>query len=80
VTVNTSVMDLVLPPDANGAQVWPSSGSITADIIGTIGPAYLNQRTEITFNGSSSAIVGVTGAGGAAKSCRVDLAVAQAVC
>jgi hypothetical protein len=80
VTVNTSVMDLVLPPNADGAQVWPSSGSITADIIGTIGPAYLNQRTEITFNGSSSAIVGVTGAGGAAKSCKVDLAVAQAVC
>ena len=80
VTVNTSVMDLVLPPNADGAQVWPSSGSITADIIGTIGPAYLNQRTEITFSGSSFAIVGVTGTGGGAKSCRVDLAVAQAVC
>lgn len=80
VTVNTSVSDLVLPPNAGGAQVWPSSGKITGDINGTIGPTYLSQRTEITFTGTSTAYVGVTGAGGGTKSCRVDLAVAQAVC
>ena len=80
VTVTTSFIDLVLPTNANGAAVWPSSGRITADIDGTIGPVNLNKHTEITFTGSSSAIVGVTGPGGAAKSCKVDLAVAQAVC
>jgi hypothetical protein len=80
VTVNTSIVDLVLPPNADGAQVWPSSGKITGDINGTIGPTYLSQRTEITFTGTSSAYVGVSGTGGGTKSCKVDLAVAQAVC
>lgn len=80
VTVNTSILDLVLPPNANGAQIWPISGSITADISGTIGPVYLNQRTEITFKGGSKALVSVTGTGGGAKACMVDLAVAQATC
>ena len=80
VTVSTSILDLVLPTNADGAQVWPSSGSITGDISGTIGPVYLNQRTEITFTGGSTALVGVTGAAGGTKSCKVDLAVAQAVC
>ena len=80
VTVNTSFIDLVLPTSANGAVVWPSSGSMTGEISGTIGPVYLSQRTEITFTGTSSAYVGVTGAGGGTKSCKVDLAVAQAVC
>ena len=79
VTVNTSITDLVLPTNANGVQVWPSSGSITADINGTIGPLYVSQRTEITFSGTSTAYVGVS-SGGGSKSCRVDLAVAQAVC
>ena len=79
VTLNTSVIDLVVPPNAGGAQVWPSSGSITGDINGSIGPVYLSQRTEITFSGTSSAYVGVS-SGGATKSCKVDLAVAQAAC
>lgn len=80
VTVNTSILDLALPPNATGTQVWPSSGSINVDISGAIGPVYLSQRTEITFTGTSTALVGVTGAGGGTKSCKVDLAVAQAVC
>lgn len=80
VTVNTSIYNLVVPPSADGAQVWPSSGKITGDINGTIGPVYLSQRTEITFTGGSTALVGITGAGGGTKSCKVDLAVAQAVC
>jgi hypothetical protein len=80
VTVNTSILDLVLPPNPNGAKVWPSSGSIAAEISGTIGPVYLSQRTEITFSGTSTALVGVTGGGGGTKGCKVDLAVAQAVC
>ena len=80
VTVNTSISDLALPANADGAAVWPSSGKITGDINGTIGTAYLSQRTEITFTGGSTALVGVTGAGGGVKSCKVDLAVAQAVC
>jgi hypothetical protein len=79
VIVNTSFMDLVLPTNADGAQVWPSSGSITGDINGSIGPVYLSQRTEITFSGTSSAYVGVS-SGGATKSCKVDLALAQAAC
>lgn len=80
VTVNTNMMDLALPADANGAEVWPTSGSITGDITGTIGPAYLKQHTDITFKGGSTALVSVTGSGGGAKACMVDLAVAQAVC
>jgi hypothetical protein len=80
VTVSTSIVDLVLPTNADGAQVWPSSGSITGEIDGTIGPVYVSQRTEITFTGTSSARVNVSDAGGGSKSCRVDLAVAQAVC
>jgi hypothetical protein len=80
VTVNTSISDLALPPSADGAQVWPSSGKITGDITGTIGPVYLSQRTEITFTGTSTAYVGVSSPGGGAKTCKVDLAVAQPVC
>ena len=80
VTVSSSIFDVVLPANADGAQIWPSSGSITGDIKGTMGPAYLNQRTEITFKGGSTALVGVTGTGGATKACMVDLAVAQAAC
>jgi hypothetical protein len=80
VTVSTSVLDLILPTNADGAQVWPSSGTIIGDISGTIGPGYLSQRTEITFTGTSSALVNVRSAGGESKRCKVDLAVAQAVC
>jgi hypothetical protein len=80
VTVSTSFLDLLVPANANGSQIWPSSGSLFADIIGSIGPTYLNQHTEITFAGTSSAYVSVSGGGVGKKTCRVDLAVAQAVC
>lgn len=80
VTVNTSMIDLLLPTDADGAAVWPKSGTITGDITGSIGPAYLNQHTEITFMIGSTALVSVTGTGGGAKACKVDLAVARATC
>ena len=80
VTVNTGIHDFVLPTNAGGARIWPSSGMIIGDINGTIGPGYLSQRTEITFTGTSSALVTVRGGTGGSKTCKVDLAVAQAVC
>lgn len=80
VTVSTSILDLVLPTNADGGRIWPSSGNIIGDINGTIGPGYLSQRTEITFSGTSSALVKVQGGSGGSKGCKVDLAVAQAVC
>lgn len=80
VIVSTSFFDLVVPANADGGQVWPSSGSIIGEIKGTIGPVNLNQRTEITFTGTSKAYVNVSDGGAGSKSCKVDLAVAQAVC
>ena len=78
--VNTSIFNLVLPPnEAGSAQVWPSSGKITALVNGTFGPASVSQQTVIMFNGTSTVSVGVS-SGLMSKTCKVDLAVAQPVC
>ena len=78
--VMTSIAKLVLPPnEAGSARVWPSSGTIYADVVGSFGPLSVNQRTVILFSGGSVASVGVS-SGVQSKSCKVDLAVAQAVC
>jgi len=78
--VNTSLFELVLPAhEAGSARVWPSSGRITGHVDGTVGPLPVNQQTVILFSGTSVALVSVS-SGIQSKSCKVDLAVAQAVC
>jgi len=79
ITVTTTIASLVLPPNAT-AQAWPTSGTITVDVNGSIGPVSVSQaRTTIKFNGTSTVDVTMTG-GGLSKSCKVDLAVAEPVC
>ena len=76
ITATTTIANLVLPPNAT-AQAWPSSGTITVDVNGSIGPVSVSQaRTTIKFNGTSTVDVTMTG-GGLTKSCKVDLAVAE---
>ena len=81
VTIGTTIANLVLPENPTGsAAVWPASGKITVDLSGSIGPVSVtNARTTITFSGSSTVDVTVTG-GGLSKSCKVNLAVAEPVC
>lgn len=81
ITVATSIANLVLPANEGGSsQLWPSSGTITVDVNGSIGPVSVSQaRTVITFSGTSTVNVTVSG-GGLSKSCKVDLAVAEPVC
>ena len=79
ITVATTIANLVLPPHAT-AQTWPVSGKITVDVSGSIGPVTVSAaRTTITFNGTSTVDVTMTG-GGLSRSCKVDLAVAAPVC
>ena len=79
ITVTTTIANLVLPPDAT-SQTWPSSGTITVDVNGSIGPISVSQaRTTIKFNGTSTVDVTVTG-GGLSKSCKVDLTEKEPVC
>jgi hypothetical protein len=81
ITVNTSIANLVLPADHGGSsQTWPSSGTITVDASGSIGPVSVSQaRTVITFSGTSTVNVTVSG-GGLSKSCKVDLTQAAPEC
>ncbi len=81
ITVATTIANLVLPANAAGsADVWPSSGKITVDVNGSIGPVTVSAaRTTITFSGTSTVDVTMTG-GGLSKSCKVNLAVADPVC
>lgn len=81
VTVATSIANLVLPAnEAGSSQIWPSSGTLTVDVNGSIGPISVSQaRTVITFTGTSTVNVTVSG-GGLSKSCKVDLAVAAPEC
>ena len=81
ITVGTTIASLVLPANAAGsAQVWPSSGKITVDVTGSIGPVSVSSaRTTITFSGTSTVDVSMTG-GGLSKTCKVNLAVSEAVC
>ena len=79
ITVSTAIASLVLPPNAS-EQAWPTSGKITVDVNGSIGPLTVSQaRTTITFSGTSTVDVTMTG-GGLTKSCKVNLAVAEPVC
>jgi hypothetical protein len=79
ITVSTTIANLVLPPNAT-AQAWPSSGTITVDVNGSIGPVSVSQaRTTITFSGTSTVDVTMTG-GGLSQSCKVNLAVSEPVC
>ena len=78
--VNTSIFELVLPAhEAGSARVWPSSGKITGYVNGSVGPLPVGQQTVILFSGTSTALVSVS-SGIQSKSCKVDLAVAQAAC
>ena len=81
ITVNTSIANLVLPVNETGSsQVWPSSGTITVDVNGSIGPVSVSQaRTKIEFSGTSTVTVTVSG-GGLSKSCKVDLATTAPEC
>jgi len=81
ITVSTTIASLVLPAhEAGSGQIWPSSGKITVDVSGSIGPVSVSQaRTVITFSGTSTVDVTVSG-GGLSKSCKVNLAVAEPVC
>ena len=80
IRVNTSIAELVLPAhEAGSARVWPNSGRITAYVNGSVGPLPVSQQTVILFRGTSEANVSVS-SGILSKTCRVDLAVSQAVC
>lgn len=81
ITVATSIANLVLPAhESTSSQLWPSSGSVTVDVNGSIGPVSVSQaRTIITFNGTSTVNVTMTG-GGVTKSCKVDLTKAAPEC
>ena len=81
ITVATSIANLVLPAhESTSSQLWPSSGSVTVDVNGSIGPVSVSQaRTIITFNGTSTVNVTMTG-GGVSKSCKVDLTKAAPEC
>jgi hypothetical protein len=81
ISVNTSIANLVLPVNETGSsQVWPSSGTITVDVSGSIGPVSVSQaRTKIEFSGTSTVTVTVSG-GGLSKTCQVDLSQAAPVC
>jgi hypothetical protein len=78
--VNTSIFELVLPAyEAGNGRVWPSSGRITGYVNGSVGPLPVSQETVILFRGTSEANVSVS-SGFLSKTCKVDLAVAQAAC
>jgi hypothetical protein len=81
ISVNTSIANLVLPVNETGSsQVWPSSGTITVDVSGSIGPVSVSQaRTKIEFSGTSTVTVTVSG-GGLSKTCQVDLSQAAPAC
>ena len=81
ITVATSIANLVLPAnDGGSSNVWPSSGSLTVDVNGSIGPVSVSQaRTVITFSGTSTVNVTMSG-GGVSKSCKVDLTKAAPEC
>lgn len=81
ITVGTTIANLVLPANGAGSSnVWPSSGSVTVDVNGSIGPVSVSQaRTVITFSGTSTVNVTMTG-GGVTKSCKVDLTKAPPEC
>jgi hypothetical protein len=81
IPVRTSIPNLGLPVNEPGSsQVGPSSGSITVDVNGSIGPVSVSQaRTKIEFSGTSIVTVTVSG-GGLSKNCKVDLAQAAPVC
>jgi hypothetical protein len=81
ITVATSIANLVLPAhESTSSQLWPSSGSVTVDVNGSIGPVSVSQaRTVITFSGTSTVNVTMTG-GGVTKSCKVDLTKAAPEC
>jgi hypothetical protein len=81
ISVNTSIANLVLPVnEAGSSQVWPSSGTITVDVSGSIGPVSVSQaRTKIEFSGTSTVTVTVSG-GGLSKTCQVDLSQAAPAC
>ena len=74
ITVATSIANLVLPAhESSTSQLWPSSGTVTVDVNGSIGPVSVSQaRTVITFSGTSTVNVTMSG-GGVTKSCKVDL-------
>ena len=81
ITVGTTIASLVLPPNTAGStDIWPSSGKITVDVTGSVGPVTVSSaRTTITFTGTSTVDVTVSG-GGLSKSCKVNLAMAEPVC
>jgi hypothetical protein len=79
-TTETTV-NLVLPPTAvTSRDAWPTSGTIVMLIDGTLGPLPVNLlRTTITFSGTSTVNVVVSG-GGQTQNCQVDLATSDPVC
>jgi hypothetical protein len=81
ITVGATIANLVLPEnEAGSADIWPRSGKITVDVTGAIGPVTVSStRTTITFSGTSTVDVTVSG-GGLSDSCQVDLAVEEPVC
>ena len=81
ISVSTTIANLVLPANAAGSsQVWPTSGTVTVDVNGSIGPVSVSQaRTKIEFTGTSTVNVTVSG-GGLSKSCKVDLTKATPEC
>lgn len=78
-TVNTTITGLVLPSNAVGSQIWPTSGTVVVDVTGSVAGVSSTEKTTITFSGSSTVDVKVTTAAGT-QSCKVNLATADPVC
>ena len=81
ITVSTTIANLVLPENAAASStIWPRSGKITVDVTGSIDNVTVSSaRTTITFSGTSTVDVTVSG-GGLSKSCKVNLAESGPVC
>jgi hypothetical protein len=75
-TVSTTITNLVLPANASsGGSLWPTSGAIAVETGGTVaGLPSGTTKVTITFSGTSTVNIAITGPGGYSRSCTVDLA------
>ncbi|HEX7826872.1 MAG TPA: hypothetical protein VF477_18360 [Mycobacterium sp.] len=80
-TVNTTITGLELQqPTADGTHPWPTAGTVALEISSSSGATVFPAlRATLTFNGTSTVNVTVSGAG-SAITCKIDLASSAPSC
>jgi hypothetical protein len=74
IRITASVANLVLPTNAtSGTQSWPVSGTIVVESSAAFSDFTASTRQSITFNGTSTVTVTITG-GGVSQTCQLNLA------